>query len=91
MNDLAREAIDILVDNGIVSQTVADHMSEQSFNKYTKKYFLMNMKVLSAMQDVPESSWKIVEASFEDPRYDALFKEVSNESDMEAEGDAGEC
>ena len=79
MNDLAIEAIGILVDNGIVSQTVADHMSEQSFNKYTKKYFMESIKVLAACQDVPESSWRLVEEHFNDPKFDALFMEVKNE------------
>lgn len=72
-SDIANEMIKYLSEQGVLTEKIASHMSYKSMCGYTHDYFVKNIGILAAMQDIPEEKWKTIEAHILDKRYDCLF------------------
>ena len=57
---------------GAVPKNVADHMTEKSFGKYTKSYFVDTMKIGMHMRGYSAKISEF-EEKMNDPRFDCLF------------------
>lgn len=88
---LAYLAASICASYGIISNRQAEHMTIQSFSKYTKKMFVDTMKIGMAMHGY-ENKIEEFEEKINDPKFDCLFRpgtdvEIPPEEEIVSEED----
>ena len=81
LKKLAYSAASILKAYNIINEKQFKGMTVNSFNKYTKKYFLGSIKIRCAIVGISEEKWLECNYKLADPKFNPLFKPGENDFD----------
>lgn len=74
------EVADILYNNGVINQQQREHFNFVTNFEHPKIEFLVGVKAMCALQDIPEETWIKVKDLLSDERFDIIFNpEVKTE------------
>lgn len=84
LQSLRVEIADILFQKGAISQKQREGFNFVTNFMYDKPHFLNNIKMMCALRDVPEETWKEIDGLIRnDERFDILFPESMDEEESD--------